>query len=171
MADNLYGVYLAKKYGKALIGGIGLNIYNFKYSDSIGLDYYINSVELTNKEAIGGMVYAYGRLPIMTMLHCPVQINTGCECGNCKYNGEFSYFDKRGEYKIERIKVNFCQFVLYNQQIVDIRNKLSLVNGNYYLNLRGCKAKEISEIVDNFYKKYGNSVDNSTYGHLFRGVK
>lgn len=171
VADNLYGVYLAKKYGKALIGGIGLNIYNFKYSDSIGLDYYINSVELTNKEAIGGMVYAYGRLPIMTMLHCPVQINTGCECGNCKYNGEFSYFDKRGEYKIERIKVNYCQFVLYNQQIVDIRNKLSLVNGNYYLNLRGSKAKEISEIVDNFCKKYGNSVDNSTYGHLFRGVK
>ncbi|MDE6474362.1 MAG: U32 family peptidase [Clostridia bacterium] len=171
LADNLYGVYLAKKYGKALVGGIGLNIYNVNYSDTIGLDYYINSVELTNKEALGGMIYSFGRLPIMTLLHCPVQINTGCECGNCKYNGEFSYFDKRGEYKIERIKVNHCQFVLYNQQIVDIRNKLSFVNGNYYLNLNGCATDEISGIIDSFCKKYGNSVDNSTYGHLFRGVK
>ena len=171
LADNLYGVYLAKKYDKALIGGIGLNIYNSNYSNCVGLDYYINSVELTNKEAIGGMIYAYGKLPIMTLLHCPVQINTGCECGNCKYNGEFAYYDKRGEYKIERVKIAHCQFVLYNQQIVDIRNKISLVDGNYYLNLRGCPEDEICMIIDNFCKKCGKSVDNSTYGHLFRGVK
>ncbi|MDE7192282.1 MAG: U32 family peptidase [Clostridia bacterium] len=171
LADNLYGVYLAKKYDKALIGGIGLNIYNSNYSNCVGLDYYINSVELTNKEAIGGMTYAYGKLPIMTLLHCPVQINTGCECGNCKCNGEFAYYDKRGEYKIERVKIAHCQFVLYNQQIVDIRNKISLVDGNYYLNLRGCSEDEICMIIDNFCKKCGKSVDNSTYGHLFRGVK
>ncbi|MDE5911417.1 MAG: hypothetical protein K2H24_03700, partial [Clostridia bacterium] len=165
------GVYLAKKYDKALIGGIGLNIYNLNYSDWIGLDYYINSVELTNKEALGGMIYAYGKLPIMTMVHCPVQINTGCECSNCKYGGEFSYFDKRGEYKIERFKVNHCQFVLYNQQVVDIRNKISLVKGNYYLNLRDVSRGDMGIIIDDFCRKCGNSVDNSTYGHLFRGVK
>lgn len=108
LADNLYGVYLAKKYDKMLIGGIGLNIFNSNYSSVIGLDYYINSVELTDREAIGGMTYAYGKLPIMTLVHCPVQINTGCNCNTCKYSGEFSYFDKRGKYKIERIKLANC---------------------------------------------------------------
>ncbi|MDE5755502.1 MAG: U32 family peptidase [Clostridia bacterium] len=171
LADNLYGVFLAKKYGKSLIGGIGLNVFNSNYADCVGLDYYINSVELTNKEAVGGMAYAYGKLPIMTLLHCPVQINTGCNCGNCKYSGKFSYFDKRGEYEIERIKVANCQFILLNQQIVDIRNKISIIDGNYYINLHDCNGDQISSILDNFCKKSGNSVDNSTYGHLFRGVK
>ncbi len=172
LADNLYGVYLAKKYGKSLIGSIGLNVYNENYSKIIGLDYYINSIELTNKEiANSGMVYAYGRLPIMTLLHCPIQVNTRCDCSNCKYSGEFSYYDKRGEYKIERVKLANCQFILYNQQIVDIRNKISIVKGNYYLNLLSCKNDEISEIIEDFSKKCGKSVDNSTYGHLFRGVK
>ncbi|MDE7071084.1 MAG: hypothetical protein K2O86_03825, partial [Clostridia bacterium] len=172
LADNLYGVYLAKKYGKSLIGSIGLNVYNENYSKIVGLDYYINSVELTNKEiANSGMVFAYGRLPIMTLLHCPIQVNTRCDCSNCKYSGEFSYYDKRGEYKIERLKLANCQFILYNQQIVDIRNKISLVRGNYYLNLLSCKNDEIRAIIEDFSKKCGNSVDNSTYGHLFRGVK
>ena len=171
LADNLYGVYLAKKYGKSLVGGIGLNIFNSNYSNCIGTDYYVNSVELTNRESVGGMIYAYGKLPIMTLLHCPIQINTGCDCNNCKYTGEFSYFDKRGEYKVERIKVVHCQFILYNQQIVDIRNKISFVKGNYYLNLCGCSKDGVNTTIDNFCKKCGNSVDNSTYGHLFRGVK
>ncbi|MDE6275033.1 MAG: U32 family peptidase [Clostridia bacterium] len=171
LADNLYGVYLAKKYDKTLIGGIGLNIFNSNYPDIIGLDYYINSVELANRELVGGMTYAYGKLPIMTLLHCPVQINTGCNCNTCKYMGTFSYFDKRGEYKIERQKISHCQFILYNQQIVDIRNKISMINGNYYLNLVGSSKSEILKIIDDFCKKCGNSVDNSTYGHLFRGVK
>ncbi|MDE5654592.1 MAG: hypothetical protein K2I46_03180, partial [Clostridia bacterium] len=112
---------MAKKYGKALIGGIGLNVFNENCSKVLGLDYYINSVELTNKEiSKDGMVYAYGRLPIMTLMHCPIQVNTHCDCNSCKYIGEFSYYDRRGEYKIERLKLANCQFVLYNQQVVDV---------------------------------------------------
>ena len=172
LTDNLYGVYLAKKYDKTLIGGIGLNIFNENYSKVIGLDYYINSVELTNREiSKDGMIYAYGRLPIMTLIHCPIQVNTRCDCKSCKYEGEFSYFDRRGEYKIERLKIANCQFVLYNQQIVDIRNKIALLKNNFYLNLSSCNEVEFNNIISDFSKKYGASVDNSTYGHLFRGVK
>ena len=31
-ADNIYGIYLAKKYNKILMGGIGLNVYNSGYA-------------------------------------------------------------------------------------------------------------------------------------------
>lgn len=171
VADNLYGVYLAKKFNMELIGGIGLNVYNEGYAKVLGLDGYINSVELTNLERCGGMTYAYGKLPIMTLLHCPIQVNSGCDCASCNYKGSFYYYDKRGSYLIERIKLSHCQFILYNQQNIDIRSKISRVLGNYYLNLCGCDSDKIPQIIEDFMNKSGESDPNSTYGHLFRGVK
>lgn len=67
--------------------------------------------------------------------------------------------------------MKYCQFELYNQQIVDIRNKISQFNGNFYLDLRSLNQKDVEMIINNFVRKSGISVDNSTYGHLFRGVK
>ena len=172
IADNLYAVYLARKYGKMVVGGIGLNIFNNSYPKILGLNSAINSVELSKNELIeNGIVYGYGKLPIMTLLHCPVQVNTKCDCNTCKYKGDFSYFDKRGEYQISRNKLHYCQFELYNQQIIDVRNKISSLNAVFYLNLRSCNEDKIVEIIDDFIKKSGVSDDNSTYGHLFRGVK
>ncbi len=170
-ADNIYGIYLAKKYNKILMGGIGLNVYNSGYAKVMGLDLYINSVELNNMELCGGITYAYGRLPIMTLLHCPVQVNSGCDCSTGKYDGDFYYYDKRGSYLIERIKLNYCQFIVYNQQIIDIRNKIKKFSGEFYINLCGVKGQSVGEIIDDFAKKQGRSQENSTYGHLFRGVK
>lgn len=171
VADNLYGIYLAKKLNKIAIGGIGLNIYNENYARELSLDYYINSIELTNRELCLGMIYAYGRLPVMTMLHCPIQVNTSCKCDNCKFGGEFKYFDKRGGYLIERTKLAYCQFTMNNQQSVDARSKISMIKRNCYINLRGCDRDKSLAIIDDFDKKCGVSEENTTYGHLFRGVK
>lgn len=172
IAENIYALYLAKKYEKKIIGGIGLNIFNNSYSKIMGLNGFVNSVELNKNELIeNGIVYGYGKLPIMTLLHCPVQVNTKCDCNTCKYKGNFSYFDKRGEYQISRNKIHYCQFELYNQQIIDVRNKLLSLNAVFYLNLKGCDGAKIVEIVIDFTKKSGISDENSTYGHLFRGVK
>ena len=172
IADNLYAVYLAIKYNKKVVGGIGLNIFNNSYTRVLGLNGAIDSVELNKNELIeNGIIYGYGKLPIMTLLHCPVQVNTKCDCSTCKYKGDFSYFDKRGEYQISRNKIRYCQFELYNQQIIDVRNKLSALSACFYLNLRGCKEDKIVEVVNDFMKKSGVSDDNSTCGHLFRGVK
>lgn len=172
IADNIYAIYLARRYSKPVVGGIGLNIYNSNYPKILGLNCAVNSVELNKNELIDdALIYGFGRLAVMTLLHCPIQVNTNCNCLDCKYNGNFSYFDKRGEYKLERIKLKYCQFELYNQQIVDIRNKISQFNGNFYLDLRSLNQKDVEMIINNFVRKSGISVDNSTYGHLFRGVK
>nr|MDE7215331.1 DUF3656 domain-containing protein [Clostridia bacterium] len=172
VADNLYAVYLAKEFNKEILGGIGLNIYNDNYRNILGLDCAVNSIELNKNELIdNALIYGFGKLPIMTLLHCPIQVSTRCDCSNCKYDENFSYFDKRGEYKVRRLKFKYCQFELYNQQTVDVRNKLSLLNSNFYLDLRYCSQDEIVNIINDFVKKSGVSVDNSTYGHLFRGVK
>ena len=31
IADNIYAIYLARRYSKLIVGGIGLNIYNSNY--------------------------------------------------------------------------------------------------------------------------------------------
>lgn len=172
IADNLYAVYLAKRFQKTSIGGIGLNIYNSFYDKILELDGFINSVELNKREVSReGAVYAFGYLPIMTLLHCPVQLNTGCKCNNCKYSGKFSYYDKRGAYEIRRIKMKYCQFELYNQQIVDTRNKISAIKNSLYLDFSMYECDNMAAIIEEFSNKIGAGVDNATYGHLFRGVK
>lgn len=172
LADNLYGVYLAKKYQKKLLGGIGLNIYNSSWKKVLGFDEEISSVELTKNELINDSVlYAYGLLPIMTLLHCPVQVNTGCDCKNCNYTGDFCYYDKRGQYLIKRTKLNYCQFTLFNQQKVDIIGKIPKGNFSYYLNLCGCDKSDILRITEKYVRGEGSSDANTTYGHLYRGVK
>ena len=70
-----------------------------------------------------------------------------------------------------RIKLNYCQFIVYNQQIIDIRNKIKKFSCEFYINLCGVKGQSVGEIIDDFAKKQGRSQENSTYGHLFRGVK
>ena len=172
VADNLYGVYLARKYGLKLVGGIGLNIYNDNIQNVLGLDEQIMSVELNSKELLkGGIIYAYGLLPVMTLLHCPVQVNTGCSCADCRYDGDFYYYDRRGKYLIKRLKLNYCQFSLYNQQKLDIIGKTSGWDYQVYLNLADCDKDKVSEVVAKYSNKTGSSEENSTYGHLFRGVK
>lgn len=172
VADNLYGVYLAKKYGLSVVGGIGLNIYNENIAKILGLDEYIYSVELNKGELWkGGIIYAYGPLPVMTLLHCPVQVNTGCTCRDCKYDGDFYYADKRGKFLIRRTKLNYCQFTLFNQQIIDIIGKTNGWDYPVYLNLSDCDLNKAAEIKEKYENMSGKSEENSTYGHLFRGVK
>ncbi len=172
LADNLYGVYLAKKYSKRLIGGAGLNIYNSKAKDILGFDNQISSVELNKNELIeNSIIYAYGLLPVMTLLHCPVQVNTGCDCASCKYNGDFYYYDKRGQYLIKRTKLKYCQFTLFNQQKMDIIAKLPKGNFSFYLNLLDCNKNKIIDVLKKYSINSGVAEQNSTCGHLNRGVK
>ena len=171
-ADNLYGVYLAEKYELKIVGGIGLNIYNHTAGEILGLDDEMYSVELNKSELWeGSILYAYGPLPVMTLLHCPVQVNTGCTCSDCKYDGDFYYADKRGKYKIKRTKLNYCQFNLYNQQITDIIGKTQGWKYRVYLNLTECDTAKALNVICKYNVMKGISEENSTYGHLFRGVK
>lgn len=175
ICENWYAVQLAKEYGLNAVGGIRLNVFNAYESDIAGLDSFVFSPELTLQEMkdIGknGFVYAYGLLPVMTFCHCPVQLNTGCTCKDCKYVGDFTYSDKKADYLIKRTKVMSCQFEMYNPSVVDIGAKSDKIPFNLYINMVNCNCTA-SEVIDNISR--GNRTyaqGQTTTAHLFRGVK
>ena len=57
-------ITLAKKFGVAIVGGLGLNIYNKNYASIVGLNHFINSAELTYEESVGGMTFAFGQISV-----------------------------------------------------------------------------------------------------------
>ncbi len=175
VCDNIYAISLAKKYNLAAIGGIGLNIYNNQALTNLQLDYAIASVELNTKELkeldkSKICVFSYGYIPVMTLSHCPVQLNTNCTCSTCKYAGDFYYKDKKCSYLVKRTKINHCYFNLYNPNIVDIRGKFDKIPYQNYINMVQLDKQTAKQVLADYLSKSGTKQENSTCGHLFRGV-
>ena len=173
ICENYYTVYLAKKYGLKSIAGIRLNVYNAGFEKVAGVDNVIYSPELTLREIddinSDGYVYAYGILPVMTLCHCPVQISAGCDCGSCKYSGDFYYSDKKADYLVKRTKIMHCYFELHNAAIVDISAKADKIRYNLYINMVNCNRTP--EDVTRSVTDGGEAQGGSNCAHLFRGVK
>lgn len=176
ICDNLYAVEISKKLGLVTIGGVGLNIYNSKYSDIVGLDAFIPSAELNLQELreikTCRIIFGFGRLVVMNLTHCPIQLNTNATCQSCKYKGDFVYRDKKEEYLLSRKKLSFCYFDMFNPQTVDIRGKMDKFSSyNFFINSYGYNKSQVESIVYDYINKCGESLPHSTNGHYFRGVK
>ncbi len=107
MADNVYGLELARRLGLAVYGGFGLNITNteaLRRYEAEGLAAVTVSVEpsMAQLKALGGTLprglVAYGRLPLMRWRNCPLRAHGGCDtCG-----GEGKLTDRLGlEFPVE----------------------------------------------------------------------
>lgn len=174
VCENYYAVDLAEEYGLKAFAGIRLNVFNSRFKKVSGMDDIVFSPELTLREIddIGdknGFVYAYGLLPVMTLCHCPVQVSTGCNCGNCAYDGDFYYSDKMASYLVKRTKIKRCLFELFNPVIVDISAKADKIRYNLYINMVNCKRDPL-DVVESVTDG-GAAQPVSNCAHLFRGVK
>ncbi len=173
ICDNLYAVGLAREYGLAYAGGIGLNLYQQDAARVLGATRYLASPELRQSElsgCSGATLYAYGPIPVMTLTHCPVQLNSGCDCDRCAYRGAFAYRDKRAQYRLERHRIASCYFTMYNPQPIDLREKYEKTPYQTYLNVVQCKAEEVRELVQSFVRRDGKRIAGATTGHWNRGV-
>ena len=173
--ENFGAIGLALEYGKKIVGGIGLNIYNNNCINFLPLNDYIASVELTEKELLcmqKPVVYAYGRVRLMTLTHCPVKLNSGGDCARCRYKGDLEYRDRFGTYPVSRCRVAFCYFALRNVALTDItcKTKPSAFGGKILLDMVNCSMEDIARTLAR-YKEGGASERGVTSGHLFRGVK
>ena len=168
LAENIGAVELAKSMDKACVFGMGMNMLNSKVLDTFDIKEYVQSVELSANENLNGAyIYSYGYIPLMTLTHCPVQVNTGCNCATCKYPGDFDYINRNNHYMLTREKVNNCYFTLNSPKILDLRGF------NYdkvYINL--CRINDnLSEIINDFIKKAPQKEDNPYLGHSYLPIK
>ena len=131
--ENIYGLELCLEYDKIPMLGSSMNVFNDKLPKELGVDLYLNSLELTKDEYIkGAYTYVYGPVSLMTFTHCPIQLNTGCTCKDCKYKGTFTYSNRGKSYTVARHKLVNCYFEMYHPSIIDIKDR---VNGLIYENL------------------------------------
>jgi putative protease len=194
VANNIYAVEIVKEFkGLKLIGGLGLNIYNSLTAQNIinqnGL--FIYSCELTLNEikdmTDGGFVFVCGDLKSMQLSHCPVKLNFKLkDCKDCDYTDGLIYEDNKGfKFKIRRVKMSKCYFELYNGAVLDTLKKLKNNDINMFFNFINYSKEEIYTIIKAYKRgngKGGSEVDinasgaggiknNTTSGHLIRGVK
>lgn len=174
--ENLYAVQTALQHGKPALGLCGLNLYNSRAAAVYGLHRFVASPELNREELSEfspalAAVYAYGKLAVMTLSHCPVQLATKCACSDCRYTGSFCYRDQKAEYLLVRRRAAHCYFDLHNPQTVDLRGKIKQRSYQIYANMLECNQEQIERIIADFIGDRGLSEPNATSGHFLRGVK
>lgn len=170
IADNPGIFYLGKKLGKLTVAGWTLNIANTKNPLLKTADQVIVSAELNYgelKKFKGLTVYAYGRIPLMYLNHCPRKVS-GISCKDCSTVKTIVYRDEKGEYPIRKKTVaNYCQHELLNSEITDIIGKIEGMN--LYYDFCDCNYNQIEKILGD--RTEGLNGGNYNRLHLSRGVE
>jgi|AGTN01.3.fsa_nt_gi Collagenase and related proteases len=120
LAENFGIVGLARENKLSYGGGIGLNIFNTSTLGFLGdADFLTASPELAEEEIApllsAGCFYFSGRLPIMTLAHCPIKL-VGGSCSGCKYGEGITYREGKRVYGLKRSRMKLCSFTLYAEE-------------------------------------------------------
>ena len=164
-ADGLNGIQLAKDYGKKLICGLGINVFNSidLYALSKISNAIILSQELSQRE-IGSLslqanVFNFGSIRLMELLYCPFKK----DCKNCKRTqSTFTLTDEMGHrFKLRRYKIaSECRFEVYNEQILlcanQNRSAVNLIGLDEDV-YREYKCGNVSGIKAKYFVTVGNS--------------
>ena len=112
--------YSLRKKRRVIFGPL-MNIYNTLFVSNIGLNNYLASLELTDKDSIRGGYLADSKIELMQFKHCPIIIMTGCNCSNCQYKHQISYHQNNNKYILERVKLNNCSFRLLKDEKISTK--------------------------------------------------
>lgn len=143
VANNVYGLELANQFDMQCIAGLGLNIYNQYTIGSLRAKYFIASPE-NYKDLNNAFVYAFGKLPLMTIKFCPFKNN----CSSCSYDNNYCLKDDHNKLlKIRRVRLSRCYFQLLDEDGLNLpinkRNNLVLYDFTDY------NKNQILKIINN----------------------
>ncbi len=176
-AGTLDGVRLALECGMDVLGGFGLNICNtlaLREAGRIGLSACVLSPEITAAalERLGGGipagVFAYGRLPVMSVRNCPLK--NGRSCAGCSPETRF-VTDRRGSrFPIECFR-NPCNDIL-NCVPIRMEDKLGDLRRADFLLLYFTDESpaQAAEIVRRYAGAAGGSGAERPSGDFTRGL-
>lgn len=190
--NNLSEYYIFKDDGLEINGDIGLNVFNKVTSDflsnlglkSITLSPELNSGQIQkiiNKNDAEINVISYGRVPVMTMKHCPFSVIKNCKdeknCPTCKYKNYLLRDEKNVDFE-----------VLRQNTFTEIFNSYPILLDGYVNKLKENKvnllilADEFKDDVVKLYKNYQeddfkkikkkleDKYQQVTKGHINRGI-
>ena len=191
-ANNLSEYYIFKDDDIEINGDIGLNVFNKFTLDffkdlgfkSLTLSPELNSSQIQkiiNKNDAEINVISYGRVPVMTMKHCPFSVIKNCRdeksCPACKYKNYLLRDEKNVDFE-----------VLRQNTFTEIFNSYPILLDGYVNKLLDNKislfilADEFTDQVVRLYKNYKendfrkikNKLEDKyqqvTKGHINRGI-
>lgn len=190
--NNLSEYYIFKDDDLEINGDIGLNVFNKVTSDflsnlglkSITLSPELNSGQIQkiiNKNDAEINVISYGRVPVMTMKHCPFSVIKNCKdeknCPTCKYINYLLRDEKNVDFEVLRQNTFTEIFNSYPILLDGYVNKL-LENKVNFLILADEFTDDVVKLYKNYreddFKKIKKKLEDKyqqvTKGHINRGI-
>ena len=190
--NNLSEYYIFKDDDLEINGDIGLNVFNKVTSDflcdlglkSITLSPELNSGQIQkiiNKNDAEINVISYGRVPVMTMKHCPFSVIKNCKdeksCPTCKYKNYLLRDEKNVDFEVLRQNTFTEIFNSYPILLDGYVNKL-LENKVNFLILADEFTDDVIKLYKNYreddFKKIKKKLEDKyqqvTKGHINRGI-
>ncbi|MDU5377313.1 DUF3656 domain-containing protein [Peptoniphilus lacydonensis] len=190
--NNLSEYYIFKDEDVKINADIGLNIFNSNSAEffyNLGLNSITISPELNSRQiqeivknnSVDFNLISYGRVPVMTMKHCPYSVVKNCvderDCPSCKYKNYLLRDEKNVDFEVLRQNTFTEIFNSYPILLDEYVNRLKKNNVNLLI-----LADEFTDEVINLYKNYNdkdfenikkkieNKYGQVTKGHINRGI-
>ena len=190
--NNLSEYYIFKDEDVKINADIGLNIFNSNSAEffyNLGLNSITISPELNSRQiqeivknnSVDFNLISYGRVPVMTMKHCPYSVVKNCvdegNCPSCKYKNYLLRDEKNVDFEVLRQNTFTEIFNSYLILLDEYVNRLKKNNVNLLI-----LADEFTDEVINLYKNYNdkdfenikkkieNKYGQVTKGHINRGI-
>lgn len=174
MCTNVSYMETGKNIGFRLHGDFGLNCGNCASAETLvscGLEDITCSFELKTAQArkishtVQSGIIAYGKLPLMLTVNCPVKNSAGC--GKCRH----SITDRTN--RSFEVRCSYGYTEIFNSDAVYLADKQDQLEGFDFITLyfTSESAKDIKKITEEY--TYGSPAAPSgiTRGLYFRGIK
>ncbi|MDU4045735.1 MAG: DUF3656 domain-containing protein [Peptoniphilus harei] len=190
--NNLSEYYIFKDDGLEINGDIGINVFNRLTSDffrDLGLKSITLSPELSsgqiqkivNKNDTELNLISYGRLPVMTMKHCPFSIIKNCKdeksCPTCRYKNYLLRDEKNVDFEVLRQNTfteifNSYPILLdgYVNRLLDNKVNLLILADEFTDEIIKLYKNYKEEDFKNIKKKLEDKYQQVTKGHINRGI-
>ena len=190
--NNLSEYYIFKDDGLEINGDIGLNVFN-RLTSNFFRDLGLNSITLSpelnssqiqkivNKNDTEFNLISYGRLPVMTMKHCPFSIIKNCKdeksCPTCRYKNYLLRDEKNVDFEVLRQNTfteifNSYPILLdgYVNRLLDNKVNLLILADEFTDEIIELYKNYKEEDFKNIKKKLEDKYQQVTKGHINRGI-
>jgi len=176
VANNIYALKLSEDFGLNVFKGLGMNTLNDNFCrfENIILSpelYEGDYRQFKDWDKKNYFLCVYGYMPLMTMAHCPYQVN-GFDCKNCR-GAKLQYKDELNNImNIRRTKIAGCYFELLNSVPLNLLKYKNKIKPHFHFDMRETSKENITKILEKFKEPGNKDPDGKhTAGLYFKDIK